>query len=172
MMESPLIRRIKLKIEELLDLERENGECEDREEKQKKEQIKILNKKIHQLYRQKVPDLVEIAELKDKKRNILYQYNYLKFISFKCDIRLGQHLSELYNVLDDIENGNVNTEQMKITKEKIWNLKKAGELVINYESYDYVSFKSNNSAYRQLSNFNILLSDMRALRDSSRSDPK
>ena len=93
-------------IEEILNQRQQNDEFSDREEETKKEKIRIINKKIRQAYKRKVLNPVEIINLRDEKNSILSEYNHFNYIGLQCDKRIRRQLSNLYDQLNDLKNGN------------------------------------------------------------------
>lgn len=69
----------------------------NREEERKKIDIRVLNKKIHSLYKQKIINLVDIDRLRNEKRNILDYYNFSNYIDLQCNRRLRNRFSILNN---------------------------------------------------------------------------
>ncbi len=69
----------------------------NREEERKKIDIRVLNKKIHSLYKQKIINLVDIDRLRNEKRNILDDYNFSNYIDLQCNRRLRNRFSILNN---------------------------------------------------------------------------
>lgn len=108
------IEYVNTKIEEILNQRQQNDEFSDREEETKKEKIRIINKKIRQAYKRKVVNPVEIINLRDEKNNILSEYNHFNFIGLQCDKRIRGKLSNLYDQLNDLKNGNCEFVSIKL----------------------------------------------------------
>ncbi|KAF0747710.1 Uncharacterized protein FWK35_00033305 [Aphis craccivora] len=78
------------------------------EKKREKINIRVLNKKISGLYKQKIINQVEIDKLRNEKRNILDEYNFSNYIGLQCNKRLKNRFFFLIlnNQLEDIINNN------------------------------------------------------------------
>ena len=76
----------------------------NREEERKKIDIRVLNKKIHSLYKQKIINLVDIDRLRNEKRNVLDDYNFSYYIGEKCNRRIRYRSTILNNQLEDLIN--------------------------------------------------------------------
>jgi len=105
-MESPQIVYIQSLIAELKLQGLANDESCNREEERKKINIRVLNKKISGLYKQKIINQVEIVKLRNEKRNILDDYNFSNYIGLQCNRRLNNRFLILNNQLEDIINNN------------------------------------------------------------------
>ncbi|KAF0760010.1 Uncharacterized protein FWK35_00021079 [Aphis craccivora] len=90
-MESPQIIHIQSLIAKLELQGLANDESGNREEERKEINIRVLNKKISDLYKQKIINLVEIDKLRNEKRNILDDYNFSNYIGLQCNRRLHYH---------------------------------------------------------------------------------
>lgn len=94
------------RIRELEDTKLENEVCLEGETKFKKEKISIINKRIRQIYKTSNPNLREISDLKEEKREILNFYDFYSYTVWKTNLSIGNHICDLENFIDDVKNNN------------------------------------------------------------------
>lgn len=103
-MESPQIVYLRSLIEELHLNVLENQKSVDQDEERKKIDIRALNKKINNLYKKKIIDLVEIDRLRKEKRDVLDEFHFSYYIGEKCNRRIRYRSTILNNQLEDLIN--------------------------------------------------------------------